>query len=566
MMKSNGNFKEKPTMRLNSSPVIWTGLWIVLMAVSLSTRPLLPVDETRYLAVAWEMWHRNDFLVPYLNGETYSHKPPLLFWAFHLGWTVFGINEWWPRLIAPFFGLGSLFLTAKLATQLWPERHQIADIAPIILLGCIFWTLFTTMTMFDMIVTFFSLLGLVGILMAWRARCAGQSSRKGFFILAIAIGFGLLAKGPAILLHTLPVALLAPLWIRRLETTADTGRPFNWPLWYASIIGATLVGTAIVLVWALPAAYVGGEAYANAIFWGQSAGRMVDSFAHNRPFWWYAAVLLPLLLPWAVWPRLWQAIKQSATANLNDGGIRLCLIWFLTAFIAFSLISGKQLHYLLPEFPALALMGAYFLTGAKTLPALDRKTIWLPAFLFFALGAAAVFVAPHLLADRFQARYPGLNFDGAGLIALSAATLLWLPIRTLRQTVLALTALSVAVTIAAHLVLFPMLRDNFDVRPLAEKLGTWERQGFRFAHMTKYHGQYHFAGRLIHPIPLVGNANLQLENWMAKNPGGRVITYYNPGKIPTVAKPVYVRRFRGTFVVIWDVKTILAHPKIAYRR
>ncbi len=51
-------------------------------------RPLWPVGETRYASVAWEMWQRGDFLVPHLNGELYSHKPPLLFWLMHAGWAV----------------------------------------------------------------------------------------------------------------------------------------------------------------------------------------------------------------------------------------------------------------------------------------------------------------------------------------------------------------------------------------------------------------------------------------------------------------------------------------------
>ena len=58
----------------------WPGLiavWLVILLTALLTRPLLPVDETRYASVAWEMWSRGDFLVPYLNGEPYSHKPPL---------------------------------------------------------------------------------------------------------------------------------------------------------------------------------------------------------------------------------------------------------------------------------------------------------------------------------------------------------------------------------------------------------------------------------------------------------------------------------------------------------
>ena len=75
------------------APWVWTGLWIVVMAAAILTRPLLPVDETRYLAVAWEMWLGGDYLVPHLNGETYSHKPPLLFWLINLGWGVFGPCE-----------------------------------------------------------------------------------------------------------------------------------------------------------------------------------------------------------------------------------------------------------------------------------------------------------------------------------------------------------------------------------------------------------------------------------------------------------------------------------------
>ena len=45
----------------------WPGLiavWLVILLTALLTRPLLPVDETRYASVAWEMWSRGDFLGP----------------------------------------------------------------------------------------------------------------------------------------------------------------------------------------------------------------------------------------------------------------------------------------------------------------------------------------------------------------------------------------------------------------------------------------------------------------------------------------------------------------------
>ena len=80
------------------------------------------MDETRYASVAWEMWLRGDFLVPYINGEPYSHKPPLLFWLIHLGWALFGVNDWWPRLVAPLCALGSVPLLLKMEKLLWRQR------------------------------------------------------------------------------------------------------------------------------------------------------------------------------------------------------------------------------------------------------------------------------------------------------------------------------------------------------------------------------------------------------------------------------------------------------------
>lgn len=58
----------------------WTLLAFLLVAVTgVLLRPLAPIDETRYVAVAWEMWQSGDFLVPTKNFELYTHKPPLLF-------------------------------------------------------------------------------------------------------------------------------------------------------------------------------------------------------------------------------------------------------------------------------------------------------------------------------------------------------------------------------------------------------------------------------------------------------------------------------------------------------
>ena len=202
--------------------LLWLSGWLLLMVVSQSLLPLMPIDETRYISVAWEMWLRNDFLVPHLNGETYSHKPPLLFWLINLGWWVYGVNEWWPRLVPGLFALGSFWLTQRSAYLLWPQRIKVAFWAPTILLGSLYWGLFMPRLMFDMIMVFFTLLALVGVLQARRGRYWGW----GFF--AAGIGLGLLTKGPVIFLYTLPPALLAPLWTDRPATGWWRIRLPNW--------------------------------------------------------------------------------------------------------------------------------------------------------------------------------------------------------------------------------------------------------------------------------------------------------------------------------------------------
>ncbi|MCK4939669.1 MAG: hypothetical protein KAR80_05190, partial [Rhodospirillaceae bacterium] len=63
-------------------------LWLVLVVGAIIMRPVLPIDETRYLSVAWEMHTSGSYLVPHLNGELYSHKPPLLFWLINAGWAI----------------------------------------------------------------------------------------------------------------------------------------------------------------------------------------------------------------------------------------------------------------------------------------------------------------------------------------------------------------------------------------------------------------------------------------------------------------------------------------------
>jgi 4-amino-4-deoxy-L-arabinose transferase-like glycosyltransferase len=535
------------------TPLAWGILWAVLVTAAISLRPLMPVDETRYVTVAWEMWLRGDYLVPHLNGATYSHKPPLLFWLINAGWGVFGVNEWWPRLVAPLFGLASLSLSALTCRRLWPDS-QAYLIVPILLLGTFYWGIYTTLTMFDLIIALWTLVGINGLIDVWQGR-----RMRGWLLFAVAIGFGVLSKGPVILVYLLPTALLAPYW-----AVAAT-RP-NWPAWYVGLIVSVLLGAGIALAWAIPAGFAGGEEYRNAIFWGQSAGRMVKSFAHREPFWWYLAILPGLLLPWLIWPsllkKLWQNFRDRSQSEA-DPGLRLSLVWAVATILILSAISGKRPHYLLPMFPALAICGAVLVASIAKGDFLRGRWDMVPPTLFLIILGAAAGFAPEIGA---AVNRPELTAEIERLWALPlvalAIFLVLKPPQSGYPRLFAIAATSAIFIISIQAVLQPVLNTGYDLRPTAKYLAKAQQQGYVIAHFGKYHGQFQFLGRLEKPIIITGDG--EVIKWLANRPQAKIISVHTKldGNGP---KPDFVQKYRRKYLAVWDRATVLAHPTAPHR-
>jgi 4-amino-4-deoxy-L-arabinose transferase-like glycosyltransferase len=527
-----------------------------LVAVSLWTRPLWPIDETRYVGVAWEMWQRGDFLVPHLNGQPYSHKPPLLFWLIHAGWAVLGVNDWWPRLIPALFAIWSLALTRQLARLLWPERERIPTLASWILLGSLLWTVFATLTMFDMLVAAFAALGVLGLARAWSGRAA-----LGLVTFGLAIGGGVLAKGPVILLHLLPAALLAPWWMG--ERGPRRSR------WYAGVALASALGAALALAWALPAARAGGPEYERAIFWGQTAGRVAASFAHRQPWWWYLPLLPVLLFPWLAWPPCWRALA-GLRPLARDCGVRLLLAWVVPAFVALSLVSGKQAQYLLPLVIGFSLLAGRALDAR---PAASRRADMLPPALL--LGAAGVAWCA-LALGAYRSQLPGWAHGlspAPGLVLVAAALVLaWRPPSSLTRAEQVLAVSSLLVVAVAHVGVIRLAAPLNDAGPVGIHLRRLEQAGHAIAFVGKYHNQFHFAGRLTRPLEEVAAA--EVGAWMAEHPEGRIVSYEGTGpgsgpadaavrpEIPIAnwrvagAVPEYARAFRGRHIYVWTREAI----------
>ncbi len=458
----------------------WIPLWLGLVVTALLCRPPIPIDETRYLSVAWEMWQNHQFLVPHINGVPYSHKPPLLFWLIQAGWAIFGVNDWSARLTAPTFAFLSILLTQRLAGKLWPKQKQIRTLVPYLFTGTLFWTLYSTLTMFDMLIAFFSL-------MAWISLWTAQNTKRylNWLIYAAAVGLGILAKGPVILIYTVPPALLAPWWMKRERST-------SWKAWYGAFILSLATGILLALGWALPAAKAGGTNYGQAILFGQTAGRIVHSFAHQRPVYWYVLLLPALLFPWPFCPSIWSAIKRFRPTSQ----VKFCLSSVVPGFFLLSAISGKQIHYLLPLLPPIILLTGYGITDITPTKFVSNRVLAVLLLVF----SLALLVVPSLPLHGGDSEMLHYLPRYLGIIPLITA-LFFLQRQQINTCIPKTAAILVTMLIVFHFALAPSLHTLYDGRVMGEKIHTAQISGKKVAvYPARLADQFQFAGRLRKPL------------------------------------------------------------------
>lgn len=518
--------------------------WLLASLGSLAVRPLIPVDETRYAAVAWEMVWRHSYWVPYLNGHIYAEKPPMLFWLIQIGWRLFGIVDWWPRLVGPLFALLSLLLTRRIARRLWPERNA-QFVAPVILAGTLYWALFTGAVMLDVILSALVLVAIAALIDAWR------SARLAPFLIAgVALGLAALTKGPVVLLPVAGVALAAPWWA--------SDRSPSWGAWYFGFILAIVVAFVVGFAWLIPAGLKGGAAYWKAIGLHQTADSLSRSFQHPRPIWWYLPVVPLMLFPWSLWPPVWRAVSRIRQIG-GDPGVRLCLAWAVPAFVALSLISAKQPHYLLPLLPAFALL------VARALDEVPRRVAshwFLPGLLL--LTGVAWLLMP------FATRLHGIAawvatappmFAAVFFVLAAAAIVLARPAAAAAH-VRVLAIGSVVWMLALGYGLFEASWPAFDVRPIAAEVGKLAAQGTALGHAGSYNGEYHFYPRL--KVEIAELRGGDILDWVRAHPDGALIAGYAPDRVPPpgAAAPIYSQPFRTDDVMIWHNRDVIANPSL----
>lgn len=520
----------------------WAGslpalIFLLVAVAALWVRPPLAIDETRYLAVAWESYITDNHLLMTLNGVPYTHKTPLLFAMVEEIWDVTGPNQMLARLVPIIFGAAAILLLRVLAGILKSDETE--EALPVgqphwILAGLPMFATFGQAFMFDTMVACGALIAVIGTVTAAHGRM-----RPGLLLLLLGVSLGFASKGPVILLHTAPVALLAPFWV--------TGElPVSRRKWMLWVIAAIVGGAALNMVWILPDFIEMSKTSGWELVWTQTFGRVEGKFGHPRPIWFLFALLPALLLPWTLSSATWS--RSVWRRALKSESVRLGLVWFVSALVLHSLSAGKQAYYLLPSLPGAALVIAGLVESAAAEGKDALKFPMLASAVLITTGGA-ILLAGALFPSQVHA---ALGFDPETALLPPIGLLLcgfacWRIVRADgRWRLAAGAAVGLLALLFAQMSLTPIWQLNDPARIVHAVPGLAERP---VAWVGGYNGEINFAAARTTPVAILDNAS-QAPDWLSAHPGGVVFSRVGKARAPAAGVNATFLRWRGQYLAV----------------
>ncbi len=316
------------------------GSWFALSGF----RPLYNPDEGRYAEISREMLASGDWVIPRLDGLVYIEKPPLQYWATAVAYALFGASDWSARLYTALCGLATVLVTAGLAYRLWGAAA--AWRSGIMLASSLMVLLLSHQLTLDMSLTLYT----TGILAAF---CLAQEegvafrARRGWMVLAWASAAGaFLTKG--LIAGVLPVLTLIAYSVLHRD-------PKPWmrlaPLPGFALFAALALPWFVLIQHRLPSFF-------DFFIVREHFQRYLTRIEARYEPWWFFMVILALgSLPWVV-PAA-RALAGGWRAAMPRGRFdarRFLWVWCVVVFVFFSASDSKLIPYILPMFPALALL------------------------------------------------------------------------------------------------------------------------------------------------------------------------------------------------------------------
>lgn len=395
---------------------------------------LLDSNEAIYTQVAREMYLRKDFVTPTINAVPWFDKPPLALWLAAASFALLGVNEFAARLPVAAAASALVLLTYWFGSRWFGERAGFFAGAALAL-NPIFLGTARLMTM-DIHQSLWFAVAVLCFFAGYQARTA--SGKRWYYGMWIACGLSFLAKSfPGIL--PLFVGLAFVLVDQRFRARAVARR-----IWEARPLAGIPIMLAVILPWHLLIARANGPLFAQEYFWHHNVQILNGKdFNHGAPVWYYFPALLLSFYPWSVFlgPALWRAAalalfsfqKPAASEHPDEGTRRarlLAAVWFVVVFVMFSGMVSKLVSYLLPLYPAAALLVGDWVDQQLTQGAGRGLRVCLGIVAVMACAAAGSLLwALHHYAGTDVARklydavpHPVVSVVAAGLAILAVGT------------------------------------------------------------------------------------------------------------------------------------------------
>ncbi|MHB1948829.1 MAG: glycosyltransferase family 39 protein [Gammaproteobacteria bacterium] len=329
-----------------------TILLSLFYAVWIGSYALFTPDEGRYSEVAREMIVTGDYITPRLNGVVFLDKPILYYWLQACAMKLFGVKEWalrfWPAL-AGILGCLITYITGHL---LFNRRTGI--ISALILATSPLYYGAAHYANLDLEVA--TLVG--NSLLCFIAGMQVENQKlKNILLICAYVFAGLAALTKGLIGIAFP-AMIIGAWILALNRW-DTLKKMR-------LVSGLLIFTAIALPWYVLVQKANPEFF-EFFFMKQQISRFLttDHFNNRTPGWFYIPIVLAGAFPWCIF--LIQALVQQTKTvlrNRKDHPVELfLLLWFFLIFIFFSIPKSKTVGYILPIFPALALLTGHYLSN-----------------------------------------------------------------------------------------------------------------------------------------------------------------------------------------------------------
>jgi len=427
------------------------------------------------------MFARGDFVTPYLNGVPRFEKPILFYWTQAAAFTAFGDNEFAARLPSAIAGVGIVLVLYLLGVEIASRRA--AFVAALVMATMFRFVTFARIGLTDVPVMFFVIAALYGFIRAvqplsggdrrwgpasgdrrWGSASAGPSAAWALFAW-VCIGLGVLTKGPVGLLS---VAIWA----------AYAAFSRNW-----SVFGRTrpLIGMAIALAIALPwyvvMAVQHGRAFTDFALGHEIVERMLSEQSFGAPargFFYYFKIWPGDAAPWSavfVASVGWIAWRWSSLDRGARQAVVFAAAWFISVFLVFSVSRSKVPHYVLPAYPAAAVLIGVFVD--RLADTHDDALWWSVPMAVVAVASILAAAATALFLDVLAPGSTIVKWLVPSVFAIGAAAMagsIWK--RTLMPAVYTLTGMLATVFALIGVFVVPRIIEPFKPMPLLAREAT----------------------------------------------------------------------------------------------